>query len=390
MQDFWKQLHWYNVPDLETKTSSFDSNGILERIMLSVGYNINAKGKPTFVYLYNLMIPELDTIKHNSYAVDSLNTTGLEFYLYEPLSIKTLEQSSHYDNIVKVGSEIRAVELDCILQYIQRNKLTNVTVYVGDYEIEKYLGYYLQHMKIVTKDLHLSTIEPIRPMGTANPESITHKFISLNGRYTTYRHIIASYLSSLSTHLSWFYDIELPKQTEWYDITLWDETITEKLNFNLSSSFLDATDISNVNKVSPELEKFYNDSFCDVVGESRFYRPMGNISEKVLKPIFYKKPFVLAAPAKSLEYLKSLGFKTFGDFWDESYDECEDHEKRIQKILTVIDFVDNMSIDKLRIMYENMIPTLQHNFKRANEIVFPYVRDYYKMHRKIMPMRRHD
>ena len=37
-----------------------------------------------------------------------------------------------------------------------------------------------------------------------------------------------------------------------------------------------------------------------------------------------------------LKYLKKLGFKTFSDWWDESYDEEQDLEKRIDKIVFIL------------------------------------------------------
>lgn len=369
MKDFWKQLHWYNIPELKSKASSFDDKKILKRILSSVDYDIYADGKPTFLYLYNMSITELDAINHSNSAIDTLNSTGLDFYLFEPLSIKTPKQSSHFDNVVFSNSvDIRADELDSILNYVQRNRLTNVTVYVGDYEVEKYLAYYLPYMQLVVKDLHLLTVEPLPQKNKGISLGFSRKFISLNVRYCTYRHIIAAYLSSRSCHLSWFHNVGLPKQTEWYNIDLWEREIVDKLDFNLSPKYLDISDLANLNQIAPELEQYYRESFCDIVGESRFTRPMGNVSEKVFKPICYKKPFVLAAPAKSLAYLKSLGFKTFGDFWDESYDECEDHEKRLKKVLTTIDFIDNMSLTELRFTYEKMIPIVEHNFKRVNEL----------------------
>lgn len=371
MKDFWKQLHWYNVPGLESKPSSFDDEKVLMKFMLSVDYDIYSPGKPTFVYLYNRYIPELGDINHSPKIIKSLNETGIDFYLYEPLAIRTLDQSTGFDNLVFNDSIIRTDELDCILDYVQRNNLTNVNVYVGDYEAEKYLSYYLPYMNLIIKDLHLMNVDIMRPKMKGLSFGFSKKFISLNGRYCLHRHILAAYLSSRSAHLSWFHDDKLPIKTEWYDINLWDNK--DKLDFDLSPKFLDCTDFGTINQISTELEKYYRDSFCDIVGESRFHRPMGNVSEKVFKPIWYKKPFVIAAPARSLEYLRTLGFKTFSDFWDESYDQCEDHEERLKQVLTVIDFIDNMSLTELRFMYEKMIPIVEHNYEKSMDLVFPYL-----------------
>ena len=57
------------------------------------------------------------------------------------------------------------------------------------------------------------------------------------------------------------------------------------------------------------------------------------LSEKTAKPIIAEHPFIIFGVAGYLEYLKSIGFKTFGEYIDESYDKEEDTEKRIQKII---------------------------------------------------------
>lgn len=369
MEDFWKQLHWYNIPELESKPSSFDDNQILLRMLLAVDYNIYDKGKPTFIYLYNNTIPELDLINHSESTTCSLNSTGVDFYLYEPLFLRSIDQNSDFDNVVSCDDkDLRSEELDSILDYIKRNQLTNVTVYVGDYNASEYLGYYTNHMNIVVKDLHLLTVNPIEVNDESISPNFTKKFINLNGRYSTYRHIIASYLRNKSTYSSWNHDAVLPQNTEWYDLTNW--------NYNVVSNIDSVLSPSTVDNFTGQLESYYRDSFCDVVSESRFHRPLGNFSEKTLKPCYYKKPFILVAPPKTLEYMKTLGFKTFNEFWDESYDEIEDHEKRFKKVLTIIDFIDNMNLSDLKSLYMKMVPILEHNFQVVNELVFPYLYEY--------------
>ena len=96
--------------------------------------------------------------------------------------------------------------------------------------------------------------------------------------------------------------------------------------------------------------------------ESRFAQPTANYSEKVYQPMWYKKPFILAAPPHTLRVLRNEGFKTFSDFWDESYDECEIHSDRLLKIFKLIDFINDKSIEELQEMYERMKPILQYNY----------------------------
>jgi hypothetical protein len=49
---------------------------------------------------------------------------------------------------------------------------------------------------------------------------------------------------------------------------------------------------------------------------------------------------LLATPG-SLEYLRSYGFETFADFWDESYDTIVDPVARMQAVITVMQDLAN-------------------------------------------------
>jgi hypothetical protein len=82
---------------------------------------------------------------------------------------------------------------------------------------------------------------------------------------------------------------------------------------------------------------------------------------------------ILVAPPRTLEYLKTFGFKTFDRWWDESYDQEEDHEKRLMKIFDVIDFINSKSLEELKTIYEEMRGILEHNDSIVRTI--PYNKD---------------
>jgi len=68
-----------------------------------------------------------------------------------------------------------------------------------------------------------------------------------------------------------------------------------------------------------------------------------HLTEKILRPIACAHPFVLAAGPGALKYLRSYGFKTFGDFWDESYDEETDTLLRLEKITATMQQIQNLT-----------------------------------------------
>lgn len=76
----------------------------------------------------------------------------------------------------------------------------------------------------------------------------------------------------------------------------------------------------------------YNVTDIEVVLETLFDDDRIHLTEKSLRPIAVAQPFILVATAGSLEYLRSYGFRTFGDVWDESYDAIKDPEQRLYAI----------------------------------------------------------
>ena len=85
--------------------------------------------------------------------------------------------------------------------------------------------------------------------------------------------------------------------------------------------------------------KDYSATDIEVVLETLFDDDRLHLTEKSLRPIAMGQPFVLAATAGSLEYLRSYGFKTFDDVWDESYDLVEDPAERLIQIAELMKYI---------------------------------------------------
>lgn len=409
--DIWRSLHWYNIPDTKTKRAS-----LVDPFLTNVLNKLQHPKNPFMIYMYNQDIKELNDINHNDETIDHLNNVGLDIHLYEPLCsyvdganqkhppFGTKHTRWFYSEFT--GDEhpkiIRADELDCIEKYVKRNRLTNVTVKTCDYDTANQLPYYNQYMKLECNDLFVKTCIPIKVQDKTPSDQFTKKFICANWRYTPHRHLIAAYVAPLSSYTSWYYRSEFftVAQGDWYNLHSWkdDESTLEYFNkmivgiqhltrhaplnidFDIKESIMidhsyfishfpgnviydqiNNSSSTGETETTNALETFYRDIFCDVVTESRFAQATGNYSEKVYQPMFYKKPFVLCAPPHTLKYLKEEGFKTFSDFWDESYDTIENHEQRLFAIFKLIDFINDKSIDELREMYRQMLPILEHN-----------------------------
>ena len=86
-----------------------------------------------------------------------------------------------------------------------------------------------------------------------------------------------------------------------------------------------------------------------------------HLTEKTFKPIALGMPFVIVGTQGSLKYLRSYGFKTFGDLWDESYDDEPDDHKRIEKIAKVLELLESLGDDRQAI-FDTAWPIIEHNW----------------------------
>ena len=80
-------------------------------------------------------------------------------------------------------------------------------------------------------------------------------------------------------------------------------------------------------------EKPYNDTKYSLVAETNDTNDEIFMTEKIWKPIIAQQPFVVHGNYLYLQRLREMGFKTFSNHFDESYDLELDKGKRIDKIV---------------------------------------------------------
>ena len=72
-------------------------------------------------------------------------------------------------------------------------------------------------------------------------------------------------------------------------------------------------------------------------------------------------PCIFFASPYHLRYLREIGFQTFPELFDESYDEIEDYTKKQKMVVSEIQRVINMSFDDLHNIYVKLLPKIKHN-----------------------------
>ncbi len=115
-------------------------------------------------------------------------------------------------------------------------------------------------------------------------------------------------------------------------------------------------------------KELFLDSVINICSETSFENNELFITEKVLKPILNFQPFILIGPYQYLKELRKLGFKTFGDFWDESYDEIENPKERYMKIRELILNLNKKTIEELNLLYKNVKHICIYNNRKFNSL----------------------
>lgn len=93
--------------------------------------------------------------------------------------------------------------------------------------------------------------------------------------------------------------------------------------------------------------------------ESVINCPEPFINEISFKGIQIKRPFIIFGTKGVIKHLKSLGFKTFDQYWSEEYDNIDDMESRVDAI---IDILENLPINQMQDLIQDMLPILEYNF----------------------------
>jgi hypothetical protein len=110
------------------------------------------------------------------------------------------------------------------------------------------------------------------------------------------------------------------------------------------------------------LTEYYKDILVDIVVESHVAGDTFFPTEKTCRPMWLKKPFIIFASRNYLDYLHQMGFYTFCEFWDESYDGFEFGD-RLVRILKLIDNLAQKTTEELEKMYLDMQFFLDHNYE---------------------------
>jgi hypothetical protein len=114
--------------------------------------------------------------------------------------------------------------------------------------------------------------------------------------------------------------------------------------------------------------KFYHKFGLELVSESYCHGETFFMTEKTIRPMVGLKPMLIYGPKKYLQRMREIGFQTWGDLWDESYDDLSGYD-RWCKIKNQIKTFVSMSDDDFWNAMDRSKEICQHNIKHLKKLV---------------------
>jgi len=136
----------------------------------------------------------------------------------------------------------------------------------------------------------------------------------------------------------------------------------------------DANTIGNHMNQRILVKDHFKETYFSFVTETVFESQPGAplfVTEKTYMPFVNYHPFIITSGPGCLEYLRSEGYETFPELFDESYDTITNRATRLNVIMNNIERWCNNDIQALHTIYWNIWDKLEHNrnhfFKRSHQ-----------------------
>jgi hypothetical protein len=127
----------------------------------------------------------------------------------------------------------------------------------------------------------------------------------------------------------------------------------KRLDARYELPWVDANNYPQYGKDRDIYELPYNLSAYNIVSETHDFGETF-ITEKIWKPILMQQIFVVHGKPHYLKDLRELGFHTFNNTFDESYDTVENADKRMDKIVDICQWLKNQDAQKIYSLTEDI------------------------------------
>jgi len=369
MIHFEQTLYYWNVPGHD------DYAGFFENHREGGFFNNFSDTNPIFVFT------GVQDIPFDATGIDLSQIEEIDFYLYEPSTYYNINEEKkscyfYHEDLWEENRNLRSHELDTLAALSEKFG-TKINVFASDYNINKYYKETYPNLTLATFDTFLRQIGN----GGIYPDDLlkTKKFVSHNKRFAMHRLVTVSALQDKNANYTWPFvmDCDL-KSTAWYEHEnlpqVHDKIVTPRLiDVQTPMHIADLTHAGRAPYVAEfcpgDLVTSMSEACIAVVNETRFGQPTAYFSEKTFDAMRCMIPFIIVAPPYTLEYLRQFKFYTWGAFWDERYDKIENHTKRIDAIIKLIEHLDTWTIDDMREVIRQAEWGINRNLQQVNQFI---------------------
>jgi hypothetical protein len=319
-----------------------------------VTYYLNSQFDGVYTILDDILFVNLDFLTNRNYQFEGVN----EFLF----TVSDLGRDKIVAFLIRDGANPYLTSMKLLIEKtIEIHNLdTNTCFIIGYYDlgIEKATTIYCCAADVWTYQIY----ECIKELPLSS-NSFNLKFAALFGRHDPFRLKICRYLyenfkdDSLLSYNSFNISYNHRFAEYFNDDKVWAETHCPiLLDFDHAAGWVPFQDSLAT------IQKHYQNYFIEIVVETD---PHTNnfFTEKTLKNLYLGKPFLLLSGPGSLRYLRSLGFRTFGDVLDESYDNEPGIADRLNAIFAEIERLSQYTLDELGELYNQLLPIFEHNRK---------------------------
>ena len=120
--------------------------------------------------------------------------------------------------------------------------------------------------------------------------------------------------------------------------------------------FLDGETVDNNDIFQRNFVPAWYDKTCFSFIVETTIEGTGFITEKTFKPLAFKHPFIVFGQAGTLKQLNELGFETYNNMFDESYDSMISSYVRSAKLIDIVKNYNNIPYDSLT------LEKIEHNY----------------------------
>ena len=211
-----------------------------------------------------------------------------------------------------------------------------------------------------------------------NTEYVPDKlFLMWNRRYRPHRIAFSLFLEDhglIERSLISFSDVEIERPTikfkdaaNVYNLQMLYTGTTQELIDRFASKLPLVIDgETNINQMCEDRgnvsRSYYQNTLVSIITETNFTQNEVTLTEKSYKPIKEKHPFIILGVNGALQGMRDAGFKTFSDFWDESYDTIQDPRLRLEAAMQIVKDISTWDDNKIREFKRNVKPILDYNF----------------------------